>query len=159
MAFGAVLLFTTLLSTSRTNALHREEYSTIRRDLAALQQDGRLPQGALIVSPAHGLPYEWSNPFELDRPVPAYLDTGWITFSPSYMATLAAFNVTSLPDALYSRNDILLMTQEDFTPFLSRYYAEHLDLSVEYEALYQMPNPHGWAGYDDIILYRVRGSD
>lgn len=156
IAAGTALAVGNVLSTSRTNALRHDEYSQIHLDLLALVEAGMLPQHALIVTPAHGLPYEWSDPFELDRPVPAFLDTGWITFSPSYVAALDMFRIDSLTQALVNRDDVFLMTQADLTPFLGRYYYEHYGLNVEFDALYQMPNPSHWTGYDDIFLYHVR---
>jgi hypothetical protein len=156
IAVGTALELGNVFSSSSTNALRREEYAQIRSDLLALADTHVLPQLALIVTPAHGLPYEWSDPFELDRPVPAFLDTGWITFSPSYRSTLEKFRIDSLPEALVSRDDVFLMTQEDLTPFMSRYYDEHYGMAVEFDPLYQMPNPSHWAGYDRIFIYRIR---
>jgi hypothetical protein len=155
LAAGAALALGILLTSARTNAQQREAYSRIRSELQSLERDGILPSNALIISPAHGLPYDWSNPFELDRPVPAYLDTGWITFSPPYAAALNVFDIDSLPDAIVTRDDVFLMTQQDFTPFLSLYYQEHYGLAVGFDAIYQMPNPARWPGVDDIFLYRV----
>ena len=97
---GAGMLGHVVLSTSSANGLRRTEYANIREGLLNLERDGVIPAHALVISPAHGLPYDWSNPFSLDRPEPAYLDTGWITFSPSYLAALEAFGIQSLPDAL-----------------------------------------------------------
>ncbi len=153
---GAVLLIGSVFGVSQANALQAQDYARIRSDLQAMVRDGILPERALIISPAHGLPYEWSNPFELDRPSPAYLDTGWITFSPSYLKTLTAFDVGSSPESLLDSDRAFLMTQKDLVPFLSRYYAEHYNLTVEFDVVYQMPNPHNWLDYDDIFIYRLR---
>ncbi len=153
---GAAMMIASVLSVSQTNAAQAQDYARIRSDFQAMVRHGILAETALIISPAHGLPYEWSNPFELDRPLPAYLDTGWITFSPSYLRSLMAFDVGSSPEALLDSDKALLMTQKDLVPFLSRYYAEHYDLSVEFDVVYHMPNPHHWPDYDNIFIYRLR---
>jgi hypothetical protein len=107
------------------------------------------------VSPAHGLPYEWSYPFTLDRPSPAYLDTGWLTFSPTYYKILAHFGIASLPLALLQRDDIYLMAEESLTVFIARYYREHFSLDVDFREIYAMPNPRHRPGYDDIRIYSL----
>jgi hypothetical protein len=155
LTVGAVLMLEILWQTSQTNALRREAYAMIRSDLLTLEREGIVPRHSLIVSPAHGLPYEWSDPFLLDRPIPAYLDMGWITFSPSYVETLDRFDIHAVPEALLDRDDVFLMTQEDFIPFLRTFYVEHYEIVVELEPVYQMPNPSGWPGYEGIFIFRL----
>lgn len=140
---------------SDTNALRQAEYARIRADLGALVARRALPVTTLIVSPAHGMPYEWSFPFTLDEPSPPYLDTGWITFSPNYERSLQAFGIVSLPESLIQRQDVLMMTDASLVPFLKRYYSEHLGIEVVVAPLYLMPNSLGLSGYDNIELFRI----
>lgn len=140
---------------SRENAAKQRAYRGIEADLQRLQVGGLLPPGALIISPAHGLPFEWSAPFQLDLPRVSYLDTGWITFSPPYERLLRTRKMDPLPDMLYRKTDIFLMTRSSFTPYLARYFAEHEAINVDFVPLYAMPNTADIPGYDDIFLYRV----
>jgi hypothetical protein len=121
----------------------------------ALRSNGAIPRNSLIISPAHGFPMEWSNPFVINFPTVPYLDTGWITFSPPYEEVLREYDIQYLPDALYQKNNIYLMTRAGFTVFLGRYYQEHENISVEFRSIYNMPNTYEFAGYDDIKLYQV----
>jgi len=152
---GVVASGVTLLRSSTVNVLRQTDYGRIRAEMDALTQTGILPEDAIVISPAHGLPFEWSSPFRLDLPSPAYLDTGWITFSPNYYRTLDAFGIASVPLALVEREDVFLMAESSFTRFLARYYEEHLGSSIAIEPIYAMPNPSGLAGYDGISLFRV----
>lgn len=158
VAAGAVLILVQSIETSSNNAARQAAYQGILADLGSLQASGKLVEGGLLISPAHGLPYEWSNPFKLEAPPIDYLDTGWITFSPSYERVLRAFTVDSLPDALYRHNNLYLMTESGFTVFLSRYYEEHESINVGFEPIYALPNPSHFAGYDGIVLYQVTQS-
>ena len=156
---GAGILIGRFLESSESNISRQANYGRVRSDLQELQRRGALEQDALIVSPAHGLPYEWSYPFTLDLPAPAYLDTGWITFAPSYTRVLSDHGIGSLQDALVRADNVYLMTQADFTPFLARYYEEHYDLDVQFESIYAMPNPSMLAGYDGIFVYKLESPD
>lgn len=157
-AAGAAVIVGQSIEASRDNVAKQATYQRILADLHDLQVSGKLAEGALLISPAHGLPYEWSNPFKLEAPPIDYLDTGWITFSPSYERVLRAFKVDSLPDALYQHNNLYLMTESGFTVFLSRYYEEHESVKVGFQPIYALPNPYHFAGYDGILLYQVTQS-
>jgi hypothetical protein len=98
---------------------------------------------------------DWSNPFILEFPNIPYLNTGWITFSPVYNQVLQDFEIHSLPDALYQKNNIYLMTKSTFTVFLGRYYQEHENISVVFKTIYIMPNSFNFPGYDDVRIYKV----
>ncbi|OHB67776.1 MAG: hypothetical protein A2Y76_06170 [Planctomycetes bacterium RBG_13_60_9] len=140
---------------SQDNVSRQADYHRIRSALEQLQDEGRVAENALIVSPAHGLPYEWANPLRLDLPSPAYLDMGWSTFSPSYYRALASNGIASLPDALLENDDVYLMTESSFIPFLARYYEERSGKRTRFETIYSMPNPGQVPGYDDVRLYKI----
>jgi hypothetical protein len=144
---------------SQENLGRQADYHRIRTDLEQLQDEGTVAENALIVSPAHGLPYEWANPLRLDLPSPAYLDMGWITFSPSYYRALASRRIASLPDALLENDDVYLMTESSFIPFLARYYEERSGKRIRFDTIYSMPNPGQVPGYDDVRLYKLRPAD
>ena len=93
VTLGAAILAGQTLSSSRTNTAKQAAYEGILRDLKHLQESGKITSDALIVSPAHGLPYEWSYPFTTSLPPVSYFDTGWITFSPSYEQVLGEYGV------------------------------------------------------------------
>jgi hypothetical protein len=154
---GGVALLSNLVTRSSINIARQRDYARFRADLEALQRDGILVDEALIVSPAHGLPYEWAPPLTLDLPSPPYLDTGWITFSPAYNRVLDAYGITSLPEALVSKENIYLMVESSFTAFLSRYYEERGDPPVRFESLYEMRASPGLLHIDPIHLYKLSG--
>jgi hypothetical protein len=144
-----------MLQTSNRNLARLRDYGQVRNDLVNLRESGLLGEHPLIVSPAHGLPYEWSYPLRIDLPVPAYLDTGWITFSPNYTRVLEDYDIDSLPISLLNRDDVFLMTDSNFTVYLERYYQEHADTDVRFNTIYEMPNRSGAPGYDNIRLYSL----
>jgi hypothetical protein len=164
LTFYGSLLFITVgvgmtllqsLETSITNINKQTAYQGILADLSDLQLEGKIPKNSLIISPAHGLPMEWSNPFILELPRIPYFDTGWSTFSPAYEEVLQTYKIQSLPDALYQNNNIYLMTRSNFTLSLARYYQEHENLNISFQSIYNMPNTYNFSGYDDIHLYKV----
>jgi hypothetical protein len=149
------LLWVQLSAASRDNAAKHVAYQGILDDLGALQSSGKIAPGALIFSPASGLPFEWSNPFELSLPSISYLDTGWTTFSPTYMRALREFGIGSLPPALYEKDNLYLMCPAPLRVYLGRYYWEHLGVEVRFDPIYAMPNTNHFEGYDDRVLYKV----
>ncbi len=154
-ALAVGLLLSQYILTSNSNVKKQTAYRQFSEDLKRLQQSGKIAQDALIVSPAHGLPIDWSNPLILEFPSFAYFDTGWITFSPSYEGVLQKFGIQSLPDAFYQKDNIYLMTKSAFTVFLSHYYQEHENVTVEFRTIYAMPNTYDVAVYNDVRLYKV----
>jgi hypothetical protein len=152
---GVVLSLAQAIETSTINTARQAAFEAITADLRGLQAAGAIAPKALIVSPAHGLPYEWSYPFTLARPSVSYLDTGWITFSPTYEEVLHQFGVVSLPDALYQANNVYLMTRSSFTVFLGRYYEEHEGINVQFLPVYAMPNSPQLPGFDGIYVYKL----
>jgi hypothetical protein len=153
LALGLILNQSILTTSNNINK--QSAYQQIRGELGALQTAGIISENTLIISPAHGLPMEWSNPFVLAFPSTQYLETGWATFSPFYEQVLREFNIQSLPDALYQKNNVYLMTQSSFTAFLGRYYQEHENISVVFQPIYTMPNSFNFPFYNNVQLYKV----
>ena len=85
---------------SRENLDKRSAYRRLLTDLGHLQSEGRIARDAVIISPSHGIPWEWSNPLILEFPPIPFLDTGWITFSPFYEGALRHYGLEPLPQAL-----------------------------------------------------------
>lgn len=155
-ATATVMAHTALQSNG--NRLRRLAYQEILSDLHNLQAEGRLAPDAIVVSPSHGIPWEWSDPLRLDFPSLPYLDTGWITFSPAYDQALQHYDLYPLPQALYQKPNVYLMTKLSLQNYLSLYYAEHEHLTVTYDNIYTMPNPNDQLRYDNILLYKVRAA-
>ncbi len=151
------LIASTILAiqTSNANLGRQREYAKILVDLARLEAGGQLPNDAVIISPAYGIPVDWSNPFILDFPQIPYLDTGWSTFSPPYEQALRNFGIASLPQALYEKPNLYLMSETIFQGFLERYYQEHGGTSVTFKTVYTLGYPDRYAGYHEVALYKV----
>ena len=137
------------------NIQEQTAYRQILADLRNLQRDGKLANNALIISPERGLPLSWADPFILEFPSVSYLDTGWFTFSPAYQQVLQKFDIGSLPDALYQKNNVYLMNDSAFTIYLARYYQEHEHITVDFQPIYTMPNIYNFTDYENIQLYKV----
>jgi hypothetical protein len=161
LASGAVLLAALIaigvqtVLVSRVHARKQRIYGQVLRDLDSLQASSRLPADAVIISPAHGLPWDWSNPLVLDLPQVPYVDTGWNTFSPYYDEALARYGSAPLLDALHTQSNAYLMTESIFQPFLKRYYQEHEGIQVTFRDVYSLPNPDNYEGYEGVVLYKV----
>ncbi len=149
------LILSQSITTSQNNMNKQNAYRLILADLDRLRSEGKISQNSLIIAPTHGLPMEWSNPFVLGFPSVPYFATGWITFSPTYEHVLQAFAIDSLPDALYQKSNIYLMTRTNFTVFLARYYQEHESINVAFQTVYNVPNTYHFSGFDDIHLFKV----
>lgn len=157
---GALLLATlNSLEISRNNFRQQALYGQILSDLRQLQGDGKITGSALIVSPAHGLPLEWSYPFTLDWPSIPYLDTGWMTFSPRYNEILTRFAAQPLIDALYQNENIYIMTRTNIIPYIGKYYEEHEQKTIRFQEIYAMPNPYAVPGYNGVFLYKMWASN
>ena len=156
LGVAVAILLARLINASHINVVKQTTYQGILADLADLQRTGELAEDAIILSPANGLPYEWSYPFVLSRPTPSFLNTGWITFSPEYNRVLRQYDIAPLSDALLYKDNLYLMTDVGFVPYLGRYFEEHRGMAVRFQSLYEMPNPTGLPGYDGNHLYTVQ---
>jgi hypothetical protein len=154
----AVLLAIVLIqsvSSSRDNLNRQVAYRQILADIGQLQADGRLAPDAIIISPSHGIPWEWSDPLRLELPGIPFLDTGWITFSPSYEGALKRYDLNPLPQALLEKANVYVMTKQIFQGYLARYYEEHLHITVTFKTIYTIPSAYRAVEYQDTQLYKV----
>jgi hypothetical protein len=142
-------------TTSLANERKQELYRQVLSDLTKLEREGAISKDALIVSPGHGVPLEWADPWTVQYPSVAYLDMNWLTFAPPYNETLQAFGIQDLPAALYERGNLYLMTRANIVPYIRRAYLEHEGVTVDFRSIYAMPNPEGFVGYTDVHLYQV----
>jgi hypothetical protein len=140
---------------SNDNQGKQAAYARILADLGRLQADGTLAKDAVIISPAYGIPVDWANPFTLDFPKVPFLDTGWSTFSPPYEEALHNFGIDSLPEALYQKPNLYLMSETIFKTYLARYYEEHGGTTVTFETVYTLGYPDRYEGYHEVELYKV----
>lgn len=141
--------------TSNGNLQRQAIYSAILTDIAELQAAQKLPADAVLISPAYGIPVDWANPFVVAFPQIPYLDTGWSTFSPPYEQALRNFGITSLPEALYQKPNVYVMSETILKDFLRRYYQEHEGFDVRFESLFTYGYPDRYAGYHEVELYKV----
>ncbi len=151
---GAVMLVQSI----RTSATNREKqaiYRQVLADVAELGQNGTLAEDGLIVSPAHGLPMEWADPWTLRLPTVDYFDIGWLAFSPFYEEVLQTHGIRDLPEALYQKENVYLMTRVNILPYIARSFEEHQGVKVSFRELYSMSNPRRYSGYEDVHLYQV----
>ncbi len=147
-----------LVQSIRTSATNREKqaiYHQVLADISELQRNGTLVEDALIVSPAHGLPMEWANPWTLRLPTVDYFDIGWLAFSPFYEDVLQTHGIGDLPEAMYQKQNVYLMTRVNILPYIARSFEEHQGVKVSFRDLYSMPNPARYSGYEDVHLYQV----
>lgn len=150
----AILLNQTVAA-SNENLSKQLAYRQILADIGRLQSEGQIAPDAIIISPSHGIPWEWSNPLILDFPQIPFLDTGWITFSPFYEGALQHYDLEPLPQAIVGKSNVYLMTKLIFQPFLAQYYQEHEHMAVTFEPIYNIPAAYHAVEYTDTQLYRV----
>ena len=156
MASGLVLA--QMVMTSRTNMKRQAAYQQITSDLKALQEQGTILPNALIVSPAYGVPLEWSNPLVLDFPEVQYLNMGWLTFSPPYEETLQDHQVSSLPAGLYQNDNVYLMVIPSRMEAIRQFITDHEGVEVDVSVLYEVPEIVGEPAYDQVRLYKLEPS-
>ncbi len=152
-ALGIVLL--QAADTSRSNTVKQSAYRGILSDLQTLRNDGKIQADALILSPAVGIPLEWSNPMVLDFPAIRFMSMGWLTYSPPYQAVLRQYGVASLPAGLYQNDRVYLMERSNIMYGILNFIREHERVEVKGEALYAMPNVSGDDTYADVHLYKI----
>ncbi len=96
---------------TRENISKQSAYQQMLAELDSLQAKGKITSNALIISPAIGIPIEWSNPLFLNLPRIQYFQMEWLTFSPVYEEVLQDYGVQSLPAGFYQNNNIYLITR------------------------------------------------
>ena len=105
-----------------------------------MQADGSIEQKALIISPAYGIPWEWSNPLFLEFPKARYLVTNWGTFSPAYNDVLEEFQVKSLPSGLYQSENVYVMVDSSTIKAIVQFIKEHEGVNITAKAIYSLPS-------------------
>jgi hypothetical protein len=140
---------------SNQNLYRQEAYRQLLADIGRLQAEGKLAPDAIIISPSHGIPWEWSNPLRVEFPGIPVLDLGWITFSPFYDGALQHYDLQPLPEALYQKSNVYVMTKQIFKSYLARYYEEHLHITVDFQPIYTIPSAYHAVEYEDTQLYKV----
>jgi hypothetical protein len=152
VAATGLVLNQAILTTS-ANIRHQRVYQQMLTDLNDLQESGEIPVNALIISPK-GIPLEWSNLFFLDLPRIQYLDLGWLTFSPPYEAVIRQFDISSLPAALYQKDNVYLMARPEMMQAILVFIQEHEGVAVKVEAVFVFPEA-ATSIPDGAILYKL----
>ena len=142
------------IETTNTNIKREAIYHLILSDIQLLHL-GDTGQKALIISPAFGIPWEWSNPMFVDFPdAPHYMVMDWDTFSPAYYSVLREYQVKSLPAGLYEGKNIYLMTDETTMNGIIKFIENHEGVDVEARLIYA-PNYDTGTIYDEARLYKL----
>jgi hypothetical protein len=141
------------IKTTYTNLTHEAVYHQM------LTEIGRLPlqegaQKPLIISPAFGIPWEWSNPLTVDFPETHYMILGWDTLSPAYQNVLAQYQVGTLPAGLYDAKNVYLMTDATTLNGIVLFIKNHGGVNVTSRLIYT-PNFHTGTIYDTARLYKL----
>jgi hypothetical protein len=144
-AFGLVL--NQSLAMTKVYISRQEAYQNGVRDLENLRDSGKISRNALVISPI-GFPFEWANPLTLNFPDIHILDLGWLTFSPAYESVLREFDIQSVPEALYEKENVYLMAPSGSLPAILVFIEEHHILKVDASVIYRMPGT-------DIELYKL----
>jgi hypothetical protein len=134
--------------TTKENIAKQSAYQQMLSDLDSLQAEGRIVPNALIISPAVGIPIEWSNPLFVSWPNVQYFQMEWLTFSPVYDDVLREHGVQSLPAGFYEKNNIYLMTKKSLIPSVIQSIKEHEGVAVKAESIYSPTD-------SAVILYRL----
>jgi hypothetical protein len=156
-ALGLAIMVTLALA-QQTAVTHRSKqalYRQVLEDVEDLVRKRTISKDALIISPAHGLPLSWADPWTVRLPRVDYLDIGWLAFSPFYEDALSKHDIDDLPAALYQRQDVYLMTRDNILPYVARSFEEHQGVRVDFSSIYEMPNPARYPGFEDVHLYQV----
>jgi hypothetical protein len=140
---------------TQLNVARQAAYQNELSDLKTLQAQGKIHSGALIVSPALGLPLVWSNPMFLDLPGVQYLEMGWLTFSPPYYTVLHEFNVQSLPAGFYQNDNVYIMVKANLRDSVLEFIADHARVRVVPQLIYSAPNYDFDTDYNNIKLYKL----
>jgi hypothetical protein len=142
------------IKTTTTNIRREAVYHSILSDIRLLHLEDT-GQKSLIITPAFGIPWEWSNPLFVDFPhTPHYLVMDWNTFSPAYDSVLRAYQVGSLPAGLYEGKNIYLMTDETTMNGILKFIENHEGVKVEARLIYT-PNYDTGTIYDESRLYKL----
>jgi hypothetical protein len=132
------------------------EYVRILTDLELLQAQGEIAPNALIVSPAHGIPLEWSNPFVLNFPKIQYQEMGWLTFSPAYNEVLRQHNAIPLTTSLYQQDNVYLMVNTKWINDIKQFAKDHEGVKLKANSIFAFrDNRFVGNGYGDTVLSKL----
>ena len=141
---------------TRENISKQSAYQQMLAELDSLQAKGKITSNALIISPAVGIPIEWSNPLFLNLPHIQYFQMEWLTFSPVYDKVLQDYAVQSLPAGFYQNNNIYLITKTSMVSSVIQAIKANEGVIVKAEFIYptsdQPDNSDAFAG---VVLYRL----
>jgi len=154
VAGAAILVTVQSLVTSHLHLQHQSAYRQILSDLRILRESGKVQKASLIVSPGLGLPLEWSDPMVLDLPEIEYMPMGWLTFSPVYETMLHQYGIASLPDGLWQKDNVYLMTRTNLMYGIRAFIREHGGPNTTTRTIYSLP-PNTQAGsYQNVALFQ-----
>ena len=134
--------------TTGENIAKQSSYQQMLTDLDSLQAQGEIGSNALIISPAVGIPIEWSNPLILNFPHIHYFQMEWLTSSPIYTEVLHDYGVQSLPSGIYQKDNIYLMTRKSLIPSVVQSIKDNEGIDVKAELIYSPDN-------ENVALYRL----
>ncbi len=133
----------------------QQRYQEIVSALETLQNQGELDLNALILSPAFGVPMEWSNPLYVDFPDVHYMTLGWLAFSPAYDAALHQAGTSSLPEGLYENTNLYLMTDPGTLKIIVQFIEQHQGISVNSTEMLHLSKYTGDEIYSKVCLYQL----
>ena len=134
--------------TTGENIARQSSYQQMLTDLDSLQAQGEIASNALIISPAVGIPIEWSNPLILNFPRIHYFQMEWLTSSPIYDEVFQDYGVQSLPSGIYQEDNIYLITRKSLIPSVVQSIKDNEEIDVKAELIYSSDN-------EDVALYRL----
>lgn len=139
------------IETTKINIQKQVAYQQLLVDLQDLGDRGIIARNALIVSPAYAMPLLWANPLTINFPKVQILEMGWLTFSPAYEKALLAFDAQPMPEALYEKKHVYLITPPQYLNGIRDYIYEHKGIHVNAALLYQIAGT-------EIGLYKLQPS-
>jgi hypothetical protein len=148
MSIALSFVLYSALVRSRVNIAKQSAYVQMLSELDSLQSQGKIASNALIISPAIGIPIEWSNPLILNLPDIHYFQMEWLTFSPIYDQVLRDYGVQSLPAGFYQNNNIYLITKTSIVSRVIQSIKANEGVNVKAELIYSPDN-------EDVALYRL----
>ena len=151
------VVFQQSIQTTQINVGRQRAYENMLADMKNLQLRGDIAPKALIVSPAYGIPWEWSNPLFLEFPSMQYLVTNWGTFSPAYYKALDEFQIHSLVSSLYQKDNVYLMVDTSTMRSIVQFIKEHYRVNVSAKSIYVIPAQYTRGTvYYGVTLYKLQ---
>jgi len=134
-----------LFQSSKNNLNHQIAYEQILTQLDKLQSTDDFKKDAQIFDlSGSGIPWEWSNPWTLQFPKLPIQIMGWLTFSPPFNKSVSQLGVSLLPDALYQKDNVYLVTEPGITPYIEKYFQEHDGIQVKSVPISDIQSTDSW---------------